>query len=158
MSGGWRGGWWAIGGGPAPAKRDFDGGKNDSKAKNRKRNGRSILLRQITVSQKSNHAGTYHPCTRLATQHPRSGTPHHTNSESIAHAPKATGSGEIEATIARQHKSSASHATIEIVAATSQEPCHQSRLRFGGVLVRSVGLAVDTMLPQNLNAGSRAEN
>ena len=63
------------------------------------------------------------PCTRLATQDPRSGTPHHTNSESIAHAPKATGSGEIEATIARQHKSiecvtlycthySGTHATI----------------------------------------------
>ena len=63
MSGGWRGGWWAIGGGPAPAKRDFDGGKNDSKAKNR--NVTVVLLRQITVSQKSNHAGTYHPCTRL---------------------------------------------------------------------------------------------
>ena len=63
------------------------------------------------------------PCTRLATQDPRSGTPHHTNSESIAHAPKATGSGEIEATIARQHKSIEcvtlyTHATIEIVAAT----------------------------------------
>ena len=41
----------------------------------------------------------------LATQDPRSGTPHHTNSEYIAHAPKTTGSGEIEATIARQHKS-----------------------------------------------------
>ena len=158
MSGGWRGGWWAIGGGPAPAKRDFDGGKNDSKAKNRKRNGRSAASNYgVTKKQPRRNLSPLHPSS-LATQHPRSGTPHHTNSESIAHAPKATGSGEIEATIARQHKSSASHATIEIVAATSQEPCHQSRLRFGGVLVRSVGLAVDTMLPQNLNAGSRAEN
>ena len=45
------------------------------------------------------------PIMTLATQDPRSGTPHHTNSEYIAHAPKTTGSGEIEATIARQHKS-----------------------------------------------------
>ena len=145
-----------LAGGQPPLREILMGGKMIPRPKIV--NVTVVLLRQITVSQKSNHAGTYHPCTRLATQHPRSGTPHHTNSESIAHAPKATGSGEIEATIARQHKSSASHATIEIVAATSQEPCHQSRLRFGGVLVRSVGLAVDTMLPQNLNAGSRAEN
>ena len=145
-----------LAGGQPPLREILMGGKMIPRPKIV--NVTVVLLRQITVSQKSNHAGIYHPCTRLATQHPRSGTPHHTNSESIAHAPKATGSGEIEATIARQHKSSASHATIEIVAATSQEPCHQSRLRFGGVLVRSVGLAVDTMLPQNLNAGSRAEN
>ena len=100
----------------------------------------------------------------LATQDPRSGTPHHTNSEYIAHAPKTTGSGEIEATIARQHKSIETTCPwghmpqLRLWLPQSQEPCHQSRLRFGGVLVRSAGLAVDTMLPQKLNAVSRAGN
>ena len=87
-----------LAGGQPPLSRDFDGGKNDSLDK-KKRNGFDAKIRSHTK------ATAPEPIMTLATQDPRSGTPHHTNSEYIAHAPKTTGSGEIEATIARQHKS-----------------------------------------------------
>ena len=91
-----------LAGGQPPLSRDFDG-KNDSLVDKKKRNGLFDCNNPKTRSHTK--ATAPEPIMTLATQDPRSGTPHHTNSEYIAHAPKSTGSGEIEATIARQHKS-----------------------------------------------------